>query len=68
MKVKREVRVGAKNGMNLGLAELREACRTNLDIPSLSLNSELLQQTGELNTKRQPKNNIFQFSQALMRI
>ena len=34
----------------------------------IELNSEVLQQTGELNTKTQPKNVIFQFFQALMRI
>ena len=52
---------------------MKEACRTNSDIPSLSLikkkiielNSEVLQQTGELNTKTHV---IFQFLQALMRI
>ena len=49
---------------------MKEACRTNLDIPSLSLlktvatelNSKVLQQAVELNTKTQPKNVIFQFS------
>ena len=55
---------------------MKEACRTNLDIPSLSLikkilielDSEVLQQTGEMKTKTQPKNFIFQFFQTLMRI
>ena len=54
---------------------MKEACRTNLDIPSLSLikkivielNSEALQQAGEMKTKTQP-NVIFQCFQTLMRI
>ena len=55
---------------------MKEACRTNLDIPSLSLIKKICYRVNfrsiatdwELNTKTQPKTVIFPFFQTLMRI
>ena len=51
---------------------MKEACRTNLDMPSLSLIKIICYRVKfrsiETNWETQPKNVIFQFFLALMRI